>query len=258
LDFETKIIVKKNAPALLDAEFSRAGWQPQVVALSGNTDCYQPVERTLGLTRKCLRVFLAHRNPVAMITKNALVLRDLDILKELAALGLVSVAISITTMDNELTRVMEPRTSAPHKRFAALAALIESGIPACVMIAPVIPGINDHEIPAILAHAASLGVQRASYILLRLPYQVKELFSGWLQQHFPDKKNKVLNTVMETRAGKLNDPNFGKRMSGTGVRAETIRRIFEVNCRKYHMNEAEFILRTDLFVRAPSNQMILF
>ncbi|MCH8873322.1 PA0069 family radical SAM protein [candidate division KSB1 bacterium] len=259
VDFETKILVKPDAPKLLEKRFKSRSWVPQVIAFSGNTDCYQPVEKRLKLTRKCLEVFLKFRNPVGIITKNALILRDLDILQELAEYDLVATTLSVTTLDNALSRKMEPRTSAPLKRLEALEKLAAAGIPTGVNVAPVIPGLTEHEMPEILKEAAKRGVKSAAYILLRLPYAVKELFQGWAEKHFPDRANKMLHFVQETRAGRLNDPCFGSRMRGEGVRADTIERLFGVSCRKYGLNRERFSsLTTEHFRRTEMAQEELF
>jgi DNA repair photolyase len=258
LDFETKIMVKREAPRLLAETFQSRNWQPQVIALSGNTDCYQPVERKLQITRGCLEVFLRFRNPVGIITKNALILRDLDLLQGLAALHLVHVALSITTLDHQLCRNMEPRTSSPEKRLEALAQLATAGIPTSVNVAPIIPGLNDHEMPAILDAAAERGATGAGFIMLRLPYALKELFENWLRTHVPDRAAKVLNAIRDMRNGNLNDPRFGTRMSGEGERAEAIARMFEVMCQKYGFNRRWEPLRTDLFRRSAGMQQELF
>ena len=258
LDFETKIMVKRDAPELLEKRFRSPNWVPQVVAMSGNTDCYQPAEKELKITRRCLEVFLQFRNPVGIVTKNALILRDLDILKELAKFKLVQATLSVTTLDNKLARRMEPRTSAPLKRLEALKQLTEAGIPTNVNVAPVIPGLTDHEMTAILREAASRGVKRAAYILLRLPHSVKTLFVTWLQKHFPNRALKVLHAVQETRAGRLNDPYFSTRMRGEGVRAEAIARVFELSCQKFGLNLEEAELSTEYFRRVHEGQGELF
>ncbi len=257
LDFETKILVKPQAPALLEQELRKPGWRPQVIALSGNTDCYQIAERRLRLTRGCLEVLLRFRNPTAIITKNALILRDLDLLRELARRHLVAVTISITTLDNQLCRKMEPRTSAPEKRLAAIARLAAAGIPVGVNFAPVIPGLNDHEMAAVLAAAAERGATSAGYVMLRLPHAVKELFTNWLAVHYPERAAKVLHALTEMRQGKLNDPCFGSRMTGAGERAGMIARLFEVCCQKYGLNQNHSPLATAHF-RRPSAQADLF
>jgi len=256
LDFETKIMVKMDAPKLLDEAFRDPKWEPQVIAVSGNTDCYQIVERKLQITRRCLEVFLKYRNPLGMITKNALITRDLDLLKQLAELNLVAVSLSITTLDNQLCRKMEPRTSAPEKRLEAIEKLAAAGIPTGVNVAPIIPGLNDHEMPAILAEAAKRGATRAGHIMLRLPYALKELFSNWLQQYFPDRANKVLHAIQDMRGGKLNDPNFGSRFRGEGARVEAIAQMFAVTCKKLGLNQQYVHLTAKHFRR--SEQADLF
>ena len=258
LDFETKIMVKREAPRLLAEAFQSRNWKPQVIALSGNTDCYQPVERKLQITRGCLEVCLRFRNPVGIITKNALILRDLDLLQELARLQLVHATLSVTTLDHDLRRKMEPRTSAPERRLDALAQLAAAGIPTGVNVAPIIPGLNDHEIPAILAAAAERGATGAGFVMLRLPYALKELFENWLHTHFPDRAEKVLSAIRDIRNGKLYDARFSSRMSGEGERAEAISRLFEVTCQKYGLNERWQPLRTDLFRRIGTKQRELF
>jgi DNA repair photolyase len=259
LDFETKIMVKENAPVLLDRELSSASWKPQFVMLSGNTDCYQPVERKLMITRKCLEVFLKHRNPVGVITKNALIQRDKDILSELAVLNLVSVVISITTLNRDLSRKLEPRTSVPKKRLETISVLASAGIPTGVNIAPVIPGLNDNEIPLILKAASENGAIFAGHIMLRLPYSVKELFLNWLKLNLPDKSSRIINRIHEIRGkDRLNESNFGTRFSGTGKYAEMIHELFRTSCEKFKLNKRKLSLRTDLFRAVISNQQELF
>lgn len=257
LDFETKIMVKLKAPELLEKTFRDPKWEPQVIALSGNTDCYQLAERKLQITRRCLEVFLKYRNPVGMITKNALILRDLDLLRRLAEYDLVHATISVTTLDNHLCRKMEPRTSAPEKRLDAIAQLAAAGIPTGVNVAPVIPGLTDHEMPAILAEAAARGATSAGYILLRLPYGIKDLFSTWLQQHYPERAGKVLHAIQDTRSGRLNDPCFGSRMSGEGERAEAIAKMFEVTCRKLGFNQKRTPLTAKHFRRNVQTELFV-
>lgn len=257
LDFETKILVKPDAPELLAKEFNKPGWKPKVIALSGNTDCYQLAERRLRVTRGCLEVFLRYRNPVGIITKNALVLRDLDLLMEMANLNLVAVTLSITTLDNQLCRRMEPRTSAPEKRLQAIEKLAAAGVPVGVNFAPAIPGLNDHEMAAVLAAAAEHGATRAGMVMLRLPFAVKELFVNWLAAHYPDRAAKVLSAIRDVRNGQLNDPRFGTRMTGEGERAETLFRMFEVCCKKFGLNQDTPPLSTERF-RRPSAQRDLF
>src|SRR5689334_9415619 len=226
LDFESKIMVKEEAPKLLGAELSSPKWQPKVIALSGVTDPYQPVERRLKLTRGCLEVLAEFRNPVVIITKNHLVTRDIDVLSELARHQAASVVVSVTTLDPELARLMEPRTSTPARRLAAIEALSAAGIPTGVNVAPIIPGLTDSEVPAILKAAAKAGASFAGHTIVRLPYAVKDLFEKWLSDHFPARKEKVLHRIRGVRDGALNDPNFGSRMSGKGVYAEQISALF--------------------------------
>ena len=226
LDFETRIFVKPRAPELLRAELSRRSWKARLLAMSGVTDPYQPIERRLELTRRCLEVLAEFRNPVGVITKSALVTRDLDVLAELAAHHCVTVTLSVTTLDEDVRHAMEPRASTAERRFEAITRLRDRGIPAGVSIAPVVPGLTDHEIAPILNQAAQAGAQYAHFITLRLPYGVKDLFEAWLEEHFPDRKQKVLNRIRDLRGGKLTAPAFGERMRGTGVWADTITAMF--------------------------------
>jgi DNA repair photolyase len=259
LDFETKILVKHDAPALLRAKLMSQRWQPQPIAMSGVTDPYQPVERRLRLTRGCLEVLAEFRNPVALITKNHLVTRDIDLLSELAAHGAAAVALSVTSLRPSLQRVLEPRTSSPAKRLEAIRKLAAAGIPVRVMVAPVIPGLTDEEIPAILEAAAGAGASGAGYIMLRLPYGVKDLFAGWLEAHFPDRKEKVLNRVREMRGGALNDPGYRTRMRGEGVYADQVRQLFETTRRREGLDGRGLELSTASFRRpAPGGQLALF
>ena len=258
LDFETQIMVKENAAQLLRKELAAKKWQPQVIVMSGNTDCYQPVERKLKITRACLEVLAEFRNPVGIITKNALVTRDLDVLAELAKHRAVSVCLSITTLDAELRRVMEPRTSPVLARLAAIRELAAAGIPASVNVAPIIPGLNDHEIPAILQAAAAAGATGAGYTLLRLPHANTELFVQWLETHFPNRKDKVLNQLRTMRDGKLYDATWGTRMKGEGIFAEQIQRIFTVARRKAGIKNDQPPLSTAAFRRPGGAQMTLF
>lgn len=258
LDFETKIMVKENIHELLEKEFQKKSWKPSTISFSGNTDCYQPIERKLRLTRKCLEVFLKYRNPVGMITKNALIIRDIDILSELAKHQLVNTTITITTLDKELHRKMEPRTSAPETRLDTIEQLAKAGIPVGVSLSPIISGLNDIEIPAILKRASEHGATFAFYTMLRLPYAVKDLFVEWLQREYPEKSDKVINRIKDVREGKLNNAEFGKRMSGSGEIAESISQLFEVTCKKYGVNEHTHRLRKDMFIGKQTDQMDLF
>ena len=257
LDFESKIMVKSDAPRLLEAELSSPKWKPQVLMMSGVTDCYQPVERKLRLTRSCLEVLAKFRNPVGILTKNRLVTRDIDVLSELAKHDGVAVNLSVTTLDVDLQRILEPRTSPPMARLDAVAQLRAAGIPIGVMVAPVIPGINDHEIPAIVAACAKAGAQFAGHVLLRLPWAVAPLFERWLDEHFPERKAKVLERVRHTRGGeRLYDPRWRKRQIGEGIFAEQIEAMFEVSCRRAGLGERPK-LSTAAF-RRPNEQLNLW
>jgi DNA repair photolyase len=232
LDFESKIMVKMEAARLLRAELAGRRWKPKALQMSGVTDCYQPVERRLKITRGCLEVLAEFRNPVTIVTKNHLVTRDIDLLRELAAHRAAAVMVSITTLDNSLAMKMEPRTSVPRRRLEAVRMLAEAGIPVGVMAAPMIPGLNDQEMPAILSAAAEAGARFAGYEALRLPWSVKDLFQDWLSRHFPDRKEKVLNRVRQMRGGKLNDPNFSSRMRGQGIWAAQLKSMFQLAKRR--------------------------
>ncbi len=232
LDFETKILVKPDAPDLLRRELASPKWKPQVLALSGVTDPYQPVERRLRLTRRCLEVLAEARNPVVIVTKHHRVTRDIDLMAELASHDAAAVQLSITTLDRSLQRRMEPRGSTPERRLDAVARLAAAGIPVGVNVAPVIPGLTDHEIPRILAAASRAGAQRAVYIALRLPLGVADLFEDWLERNYPERKDKVLNRVRDLRGGSLYDSRFGTRMKGEGPFAEGLARLFAVACRR--------------------------
>ena len=258
LDFETKIFVKENAPELLRAELSAKKWVPQTVSISGVTDAYQPVERRLEITRRCLQVFAEFKNPVGIVTKNALVARDIDLLKELASVQAAMVFVSVTTLDSDLARVMEPRASAPAARLRAIEELASAGIPVGVMNAPVIPGLNDHETPAILEAAASAGAIAAGYVILRLPYVVKQLFETWLEQHFPARKEKVLGRLREVRGGKLNETRFGTRMKGEGEWAEVFGDMFRLHRRRVGMQERAPELSAAAFTNGRHRQGSLF
>ncbi len=257
LDFESKIIVKENAAQLLRRELSSRGWKPQVVGLSGITDCYQPIERRLEMTRECLKVFAEFLNPVVIITKNYLVTRDIDILQQLAHHKAVMVYLSVTTMDSQLARIMEPRTSQPRRRLDAIRMLAQSGIPVGVNVAPIIPGLTDHEIPAILKAAREAGAVSAGYVILRLPYAVASLFEDWLGRHFPERKEKVLNRIRAIRGGKLNDPDFHSRMEGKGIYAQEITQLFALSCRRAGFSEGPELSMAS-FRRVQDRQMELF
>jgi len=235
LDFESKIMVKTSAPELLRAELESPRWQPQTLVLSGVTDPYQPVERKLGVTRGCLEVLARFRNPVAIITKNRLVTRDIDLLHSLAVHDAVAVNISVTSLDSNLQRVLEPRTSSPQARLDAIRQLRNAGIPTGVMVAPIIPGLTDHEVPRIVDACAKAGAQFAAYTIVRLPWAVAPLFEHWLEEHFPERKEKVLGRIRDLRQNRLNNSQWHTRMSGEGIFAEQIASMFAVSCRRNRM-----------------------
>lgn len=257
LDFESKILVKENAPELLERELGAKSWKPQVVALGSATDAYQPVEKQLRLTRRCLEVLARFRNPVMIITKNHLVTRDIDLLKELARHQAVGVCLSITSLDAELARKLEPRASSPRLRLDALAALVQAGIPTGVLVAPVIPALTDSEMIGILEAAGKAGARFAGYEVLRLPHAVKDLFQEWLSVHEPLKKEKILGRIRAIRGGELNDSRFKTRMRGEGLFAEQIAQTFAVACRKYGLTDDFPTLSTTAFRRPGGNQMEL-
>ena len=257
LDFERKIVVKHEAPALLRRALAAPSWQPSPIAISGVTDPYQPAERRLGITRGCLAVLAEFRNPACVVTKNHLVTRDADLLAEMAEDGCASATVSVTTLDNSLQRVMEPRTSVPAKRLDAIRTLSEAGVPVCVNVAPVIPGLTDHEMPSILEAAADAGATRAAFLLLRLPSGVDRHFQAWLSDRFPDRKEKVLARIRETRGGRLNDSAFHRRFRGRGRYAEHLASLFEVSVRKFGLDRTPQKLSLDSFAR-PGRQRDLF
>lgn len=258
LDFESKIFVKEDAPRLLRKELASSKWEPKVLVMSGVTDCYQPIERKLEITRRCLEVLLDFRNPVALITKNRLIARDIDIFKQMAGYNGVAANVSVTTLDADLARVMEPRASTPIHRLTAIEELSKAGIPVNVMVAPIIPGLTDHEMPSIIKRAHDAGAQSAAYTVVRLPYAVKDLFERWLEDHFLERKSKVLNRLRSLRGGKLNDSTWGKRMSGEGIFADEIRKLFEVAVRKSGMKSRFKGLSIQAFRNPEEKQMLLF
>jgi DNA repair photolyase len=257
LDFESKIMVKENAPELLRKELSSKSWRPQLLAMSGVTDCYQPVERRLQLTRKCLAVLAEFRNPVCIITKNFLVTRDLDHLGELAAHRAVMVHLSINSLNSDLARKLEPRASSPNQRLAAVERLAKAGIPVGVLVAPVIPALNDHEMPSVLAAAKAAGAQWAGTEVLRLPLTVAPVFQQWLERTFPEKKEKVLGRIRSIRGGKLNDARFGSRMRGEGIFADQISQMFQIARRKVGLAEEAPDLSIGAFRRPEGPQLAL-
>jgi DNA repair photolyase len=232
LDFETRLFYKKDAAAHLREELSRRSYKCSAINLGANTDPYQPIERKLGVTRSILEVLAESHHPVTIVTKHALVVRDIDVLSALAAERLVKVFVSVTTLDDELKRRMEPRAASPRARLAAIGKLAEAGIPTGVMFAPVVPAINDHELEAVLDASAAAGATTAGYVLLRLPGAVRDIFYEWLALHYPERAQKVRNRIRELRAGRDNDPRFGHRMRGEGPWAELLRRRFEASCRR--------------------------
>ncbi|TLY94896.1 MAG: PA0069 family radical SAM protein [Gammaproteobacteria bacterium] len=248
LDFETRLFYKADAAKLLEAELARPDYVCKPIMLGANTDPYQPVERRMQVTRSILEVLARTRHPVTVVTKSALVLRDLDLLSGLARQGLASVAVSVTTLDAELKRRLEPRAASPQARLRTLAALSAAGVPSGVLVAPVIPALTDHELEAILAAAAAAGVRWAGYVLLRLPYEIKDLFSEWLAQHYPERAQHVMSLIRAMRAGRANDANFGSRMRGTGPYALLLRNRFRLACGRLHLDPAaRAALNTTLF-----------
>jgi len=256
LDFETKLWAKHDAAELLAGELARPAYRCSPIALGANTDPYQPIERDLRITRNVVEVLARHHHPLTIVTKSAGVLRDIDILAPMAEKGLVAVAVSITTLDPTLARKMEPRAAAPHRRLDAVSALVDANIPTVVMVAPVIPGLTDHETEAIMEAAAKRGAWRATYTLLRMPHEIKELFRNWLLHHEPLKADRIWSLHQQCRGGRLNDPRFGHRMRGEGTYAELIAQRFKVARKRFGLDRKIPDLRTDLFEK-PSNQMRL-
>ncbi len=256
LDFESKIFIKEAAPQLLREKLMSPRWKPETIMMSGVTDCYQPAERQFKIAKQCLEVFNEFKNPVSVITKNSLVTRDIDILRDLASSRSISVVLSMTSLNPTISKVMEPRASVPAARLKAIEELSNAGIPVFVNIAPVVPGLTDHEIPKILEAAANAGAISAGYTMLRLPYSVKDLFVDWLENHFPEKKEKVLGAIRDVRGDKLYDARFGTRMTGEGPYAENIKNIFQVFKRKYRLDQ-KIRTSTEAF-RRPGDQLDLF
>lgn len=233
LDFERKIIAKPSAPQLMEKQFMNKNWNVAPIMLSGNTDCYQPIERKLKITRQMLEVLLNFRHPVGMITKNNLILRDIDILQELAKLKLVHVMVSITTLREELRLKMEPRTVTAKNRLKVIEQLSKAGIPAGVMAAPIIPGLNSDEIPQIIEAAANHGADTAGYTIVRLNGAIGDIFTDWIRKNLPDRADKVLHHIQEVHGGALNDSRFGKRMGGEGELAKSIKQLFKMSVKKH-------------------------
>jgi len=260
LDFESKLFMKPNAPELLERELSAPGYVPKVIAIGTNTDPYQPIERQYKIMRGILEVLDRAGHPVGIVTKSTLVLRDLDILARMAQRDLVKVAISVTTLDPKLARVMEPRAATPPRRLEALRQLVKAGIPTSAMVAPVIPAINDAEIERVLEAVAATGVRNAGYVLLRLPLEIRDLFSEWLKENFPDRHDHVFRLVRDTRGGKDYDSTWGKRMIGAGPVAWMIGRRFELACERLGFNAAKRKVTTEHFrpPRPAAEQLALF
>jgi DNA repair photolyase len=259
IDFEQKIIVKQNVIEVLEKQFSSKSWQPKPLMLSGNTDCYQPLEQKLQITRRVLQTCLKFKHPVAMITKNALILRDLDILTELAKLNLVKVMISITGTDENVRGKLEPRTSTYKKRFAVIEELSRAGIPVGVMVAPIIPGLNNHEIPQVIELASKAGATQAGYTIVRLNGAVGPVFKDWLLKTFPDRADKVWNQICDAHGGKTNDSRFGVRMRGEGKMAKSIKGLFDISVKRFMKEERDFKYNLkDFNYRAADEQLSLF
>jgi DNA repair photolyase len=254
LDFETKILVKADAPALLRKALSSPKYEPVTLSLSGVTDCYQPAERQFKLTRRCIEVLAECGNPLTCITKSHLITRDVDLLSDMARRQLAAAFVSITSLDADLSSRMEPRAASPRRRLMAVKALADAGVPVGVMVAPVVPGLTDQEIPQILKAAAEHGARFAGYVPLRLPFVVKDLFAEWLEQHYPDRRDKVLNRVRAMRDGKLNDSNFGTRMRGSGPFADQVKAMFDLGCRRHGLNETDLHLSKGRFRRPKSDE----
>ncbi|MBT8143271.1 MAG: PA0069 family radical SAM protein, partial [Gammaproteobacteria bacterium] len=258
LDFESRLVAKTDAADVLTRELSSPGYVVKPITLGANTDPYQPIEKQRRITRKLLKVMLDFRHPVVIVTKSALVLRDIDLIKALARRGLCRVALSITTLDPSLKRIMEPRTASPARRLACGEELVASGVAVSLLLAPIIPAINDHEIEAIVAAAKAAGFASAGYVLLRLPHEVAPLFQQWLQTHFPDRAGHVMSLVRQTRGGKNYDAQFGQRQSGTGPVAAMIRQRFRQATRMHALDRPGPELRCDRFRDPGDSQIALF
>ncbi|MBK8700043.1 MAG: PA0069 family radical SAM protein [Saprospiraceae bacterium] len=258
LEFESVVLVKKNAPDLLEKLLQRKSWKASPVMLSGNTDCYQPVEKELGITRKLLEVFLKYKHPVGIVTKNALILRDLDLLKELNKHNLISVAISMNTLDDDLRRVMEPRTSSTGKRLETIRLLSGAGIPVTVLAAPIIPGLNDTDILPLAKKVAEAGARRLSHIVVRLNGDVAQIFSNWLDTHFSERKEKVLNKIRNMHQGELGSVKYKERMTGSGKIADIIHQQFHMAKRLYMLDGPAISLNTALYNQKHATQLQLF
>lgn len=257
IEFEQNIIVKRNAPELLEKQLSQKNWKVAPIMFSGNTDCYQPAEKKFGITRRMLEVLVKFKHPVGMITKNSLILRDLDLLQELAKDDLVSVALSINSLTEELRQKMEPRTASYPKRLEVIEKLAEKNIPVIVMVAPIIPGLNDHEIANVLKAASERGAYGAGFTIIRLNGEIGNVFETWIRKAFPDRAEKVLHRIQTCHGGNLNDSRWGKRMRGDGNIAESIHQMFRMASAKYFKNKKSFTFNVMAF-RQPKSQMELF
>jgi DNA repair photolyase len=257
LDFESKLFAKPDAARLLDRELSKEGYQPRTIAIGTNTDPYQPIEKQYRIMREILEVLEARGHPVGIVTKSALVTRDIDILSRMAERGLAKVALSVTTLDRMLARTMEPRASTPTKRLEAIRQLSDAGIPASVMVAPIIPGLTDQEMERILDSARAAGAREAGYVVLRLPLEVSPIFKDWLLRHYPDRYRHVMSLIRSMRDGKDYDSEWGKRMKGAGPYAWQIGRRFEITAKRLGLNAERRTLRTDQFVVAAKDQLQL-
>lgn len=259
LDFERVILYKETAPRLLEKHFQNPNWQPRTIVLSGNTDCYQPLEQKLQITRKLLEVFLKYKNPVGVITKNVTITRDIDIIGPLADHTLIGVYFSLTTLDESVRRKLEPRTASAKRKLQAIEMLSKRGVPVSIMIGPIIPGLNDHEIPEIMKAASGAGAKSAGYTMIRLNGAIGQVFEHWVPQAFPDRAEKILNQIKGAHNGKLNESRFGMRMRGEGLMVESIHRLFELSkARCFPQTSMRPSLRTDLFIRTNRGQMGLF
>ena len=258
IDFEQKIIVKVNAAKVLEEAFDKKTWVPNPIMLAGNTDIYQPAERKHKITRQLLEVFLKYRNPVSMITKNSLILRDIDLIKELASLDLVHVNVSITSLSEETRLALEPRTATAKQRLKVVSELSSAGIPVNVMIAPIIPSLTCHEIPEIMKHVADAGALSAAYTIVRLNGQIGEIFTDWIRKAYPDRAERVLHQIKDIHGGTLNDSQFGRRMSGEGKYAEAIALLFRIAKEKYLKGRIYPALSTEHFKRPEKGQLFLF
>jgi len=258
IDFETKIFVKENAAYLLEKELKSAKWKPQTIGISGVTDAYQPIEKKLKLTRSCLEVLAKYRNPAAIVTKNHLVTRDIDIFKEMATYNAIGIILSVTTLDHSLAKIMEPRTSRPQKRLEAIRELADNDIPVGIIIGPVIPGLTDQEVPRIFEESVKAGASIARYIMLRLPHATKDIFENWLDQNFPNKKDKVLNRIKSMRGGKLYDSSFYKRDRGEGFFADQVENLFTIASKKASVFDNKLELSSASFIKQRNKQLELF